>query len=214
MVDNSIQILLAFALLVGLLLLWRSDSSGEVRDSRSSLETRSFSSSMSDIKYLIILVSPISTDIQKVVTYEAIDKLMEKRRGKETYIWLIADSEVSKESTSSYGAALEIKKKFQKSNKRLNVVEVQNINNPSEVFDKIIQASDDAKKNMLVEAEEVVFDCTGGTKLMTIGMTLACLSSGGTLVYFSKDETREGKYLEIDTKSLRTSMLKSIEDVK
>jgi hypothetical protein len=63
----------------------------------------------------------------------------------------------------------------------MHLVEVDP-NDPEDVYEKVATALREAERRGLL-GTEVVVDCTGGTKLMTVGMALAATTMGRSLQY-------------------------------
>jgi len=62
------------------------------------------------------------------------------------------------------------------------------------------------EKNKGIPLRDIVCDCTGGPKLASLGMALACLDRR-RLIYFPRiDANDASEYMEIDTKNLWESI--------
>lgn len=171
---------------------------------KSSLKKRSLS--IPDIKGFIILSSnkPPEVNFEEILAYKIIKIISEQQKcNKKKNIWLLSDSDYS--ANSSYQNALKLKKEFETENLKITVEDIKEINDPDKIFSKIHSIYNFAQHDICIKENEIVCDCTGGSKIMTIGMALASMG-GRRLVYFDKSDN----YVEIDTKYLFDSIMEEV----
>lgn len=192
---------LGIMLLAGMIFLFITPQKSKKQ--KSSLKTKALS--ISDIKGLILLASTKRPDVEleKILAYKILEMFSGQQQAGEKNIWLVSDSNFS--DNSSYQNALKLKDTFQTEYIRIEVEDVKDIDDPDIIFAKINSIYNFAKHDIGIDENEIVCDCTGGSKIMTIGMALASMG-GRRLVYFDKSDN----YVEIDTKYLFESMLEGL----
>lgn len=160
----------------------------------------------SEISSLILLASPRKKENPKGnVTFEVVQQFVDAcSANKLIKIWLISDSD--HQDNSSYKNSLDIKKEFERNDISISVEDIKDPKNAKDVFRKTndIFASEASKIDDSSSISDIFCDCTGGTKPMAIGLTLACLNKGRLVYYVDK------KYQEVDTKFLLSSLLKEV----
>jgi len=130
----------------------------------------------------------------KILTQMTNGKNVEAKRG-----WLIHGGTIDKEG-SSYRNTIELITTFKGSGIKLKPAAMDDVFDVNESF----QLINDIFSRQLygTNPRQVVCDLTSGTKLMSLGMALAC---GGDrkLIYFPKTEKDDAaQYIHIDTQSL------------
>lgn len=165
------------------------------------------------VKGAILFVSEIKSghEIERLLAYQILKEISISNPNKyeKRYVWLIHGG-VSKEPNSSFKNTTDLISLFSSDKFELIPKNVNNINDPSDSF-KVVEDifAFEASRFGLGEFD-VVCDFTGGTKAMSIGMSLACMGKR-RLIYSPQDDPiiDNNIFLEIDTKSLLHSAIAS-----
>jgi hypothetical protein len=176
----------------------------ESRKSEPSLKTKELA--LSEISALVMLVSDNRShkQFEEMRDYKILQNLAEVHQNPPIPVWLISDAD-SSNADSSYNIALKLKHTFGEKFLWVRVEDVRDINDPNHVFAAINRIFTSAQNESGLQERDLVCDCTGGIKLMSIGMALACVGKR-RLVYLTKDD----KYLEIDLQNLLDSILRKL----
>ncbi len=151
-----------------------------------------------DIKAIIMLVGKSRRDeaFENLLTYKVLTHMSSGQNNITKQAWLV-HGDISNEEGASYHNTYRLVQKFKSDSLKIHTSNIENIFDASEAFSIVnrIFASD----NLRISSKDIVCDCTGGTKLMTLGMALACVGNR-RLIYFPKGELEDAsEYLEIDT---------------
>lgn len=176
----------------------------ESKKSESSLKTKELA--LGEIKALVMLVSDNRShkQIEEIRDYKILQKLAELHQNPPIPVWLISDAD-SSNADSSYNVALRLKHVFGEKFHWIRIEDIRDINDPNQVFAAINRIFASAQNEIGLQERDLVCDCTGGIKLMSIGMALACVGKR-RLVYLTKDD----KYLEIDLQNLLDTILRKL----
>jgi len=158
-----------------------------------------------DIIGMILFVSKLGngSQLSDLLAYKMLNNIskVKQKRSNKQYIWLIY-GELSKEANSSYMSACKLKAEFQSPNLNVNIVDVEDINDPSKSFSVIDDIFNFEIQKYGLKDSDIVCDVTGGTKTMSIGMALACMLGKRRMIYFAKDASKDDLIVEIDAKRL------------
>jgi len=139
--------------------------------------------------------------LEDLLAYKILTQMAEGISKKVKRAWLIHGGTLDEEG-SSYRNTVELISAFKTSGIRIKPVGIDDIFDANESF----QLIDDIFRRQLygMNPRDVVCDFTSGTKLMTLGMALAC-AGDKKLIYFPKTNESDGRqYLHVDTQSLLT----------
>lgn len=165
--------------------------------------------STKDIKAILIFVSTLRTGepLESLLAHQVLSQMTSNNNGTK-FAWLI-HGDISNEEGSSYYNTYQLTKKFRSDTFKIQTYGVDNAFETKEIFilaNKIL-----TQENFGIRPKDIVCDCTSGTKLVTLGITLAAVRNG-RLVYFLKGDTGEAtEYIEIDTE-IFADTIKAVEE--
>lgn len=119
------------------------------------------------------------------------------RVGGATRVWLVhSHQDLGDEAGSSFDNAFELFKKFNNDKLRIqlesiNVSDVFSSESLNAVFDVVNKIYQEGCQLHALSEAEILCDCTGGHKMISIGMALTCTAQR-RLAYFSRDWDKTG----------------------
>lgn len=152
-----------------------------------------------ELRAIILFVSDLGKDgtLEGLLAYKVLTQLESSSTANAPkYVWLL-HSDISSGDGSSYESAYKISKKFKSAQLQISSYVVDNVLDANTVFPivrKIISS-----ENFGIPPNEIVCDCTSGTKPITLGMALASFGSA-KIIYFPRRGVNEpaNEYTEID----------------
>lgn len=106
------------------------------------------------------------------------------------YCWLLVgpgEGELSSEANAN-----RLKNTYEALGVEVRLVKLQDVDDPSQVFQNMLNILDEAKNEHRLELMDMIADFTGGTKCMTAGMILASLDRGLEMQFMKPEEKTEG----------------------
>lgn len=161
------------------------------RENRIEIETLAIQNQ--NIKGIILLVGDFSRkvsresyDIEQELIFRLIEKLTKENQNMK-YVWLVHQDIRESKGSPSYVARL-IRDKYKDKFKEVIRKPIDDPFNTQNTYDVVSDIYTEATKKFSLKEEEIACDCTGGTKTMSIGASLACSSRSRKLVYCTKKE--------------------------
>ena len=105
--------------------------------------------------------------------------------------WLIADNDWHTPASSAHNAA-QLKKRYETPHFQIHIVHLTDTQNLAEVFTAAQQILKEIRQRPDLDEQETVVDFTGGNKIMSVGLVMACAESNVHLEYLeatAKTET-------------------------
>lgn len=175
--------------------------------SDSSLKITRFSTI--DIKAIILFVgtSRSGETLEDLLAYKILNLMSSHNRELQKQVWLI-HGDISDQQGASYYNTYQLVKRFKSEYFNIHPYGIEDIFDANETFRLVNRIFLDVED---IKHTEIVCDCTSGTKLMTLGMALACIGKR-RLIYFPKTTEGDAKeYIEIDTKTFLRSITTTLE---
>jgi hypothetical protein len=155
----------------------------------------------SDIQGIVMFVSKRRNEerLEDVLAYKILSHMATGKNPEKKRAWLIHGGTVD-EPGSSYRNTVELITRFKDSGIKLKPVGIDDIFDANESFKLVNDIF--ARQLYGMNSRQVICDFTSGTKLMTLGMALAC-AGDKKLVYFpEKKEADAAEYQHVDTQTI------------
>jgi len=159
-----------------------------------------------ELRAIILFVSNFRQNetLEDLLAYKVLAQLDSSSSSRNPkHVWLL-HSGISSGDGSSYLSASHIAKKFKSEKIKISSYVIDDVFDANTVFPVVrrILASEDSG----VPANEIVCDCTAGTKLITLGMALASFGRA-RIIYFSSGGANDAsEYIEIDSRVFLESL--------